>query len=109
MRKISEEAAKAFAYNYSYSRNNTKVITVPTIMTLHGNKIAYKKDGKVFIRLCGRVTRTTLERLNTLLAQYDFHEHKLRIKEGVCYYKNQHIDSYKEYSLNLDTQTIEEA
>lgn len=109
MRKISLEAAKAFAYNYSYSGNNTKVVTVPTIMTLHGNRIAYKRDGKVFICLCGWVTKTTLERLNTLLAQYGFHDYKLRIKEGVCYYKDKHIDSSKAYSLNLDTQAIEEA
>ena len=71
MRKISIDAAKAFAENKNFNRANTMVCTNnfcgrETSLYLHGNLIAQKKGKKLFVQNCGFFTKTTKERLNAL-------------------------------------------
>lgn len=71
MRKISIDAAKAFAENKNFNRANTMVCTNnfcgrETSLYLHGNLIAQKKGKRLFVQNCGFFTKTTKERLNAL-------------------------------------------
>lgn len=68
MRKITEQAIRAFRNNEKFSSSNTQIIMEDqkTKMYLHGNLIAYKEDGKLFISTCGWSSNTTKERLNGL-------------------------------------------
>lgn len=71
MKKISKEAALAFAKGIAFNRGNTQVIIRGNnvSMLLHGNRIAERLlSSDVFsATLCGYNTVTTRERLNTLL------------------------------------------
>jgi hypothetical protein len=68
MRKISQQASYAFESGISYKNSNTAVVSFGgvTSLYLHGNKIAERKDGKLYISNCGWATTTTKERLNAL-------------------------------------------
>lgn len=68
MRKISEHAADALIFGFSYKKGNTEVVKVVggTRMFLHGNLIAEKIDGKIRITNSGWFTNVTKERLNAL-------------------------------------------
>lgn len=68
MRKITKDAIKAFNLNRNFSLSNTrvKVDEEGTKLYLHGNLIAEKKDGELFIRNAGWQSNTTKERLNGL-------------------------------------------
>lgn len=68
MRKITEQAARAFRNSTKFNSGNTSVAidTVEVTLSLHGNTIA-KKDlatGTVTWTLSGWNTTTTRERLN---------------------------------------------
>ena len=67
-RKITNDAVHAFRSGFSFSRGNTKVFNDGDTMhmTLHGNRIAYHRKGKLFINIGGFDSRTTRERLNGL-------------------------------------------
>jgi hypothetical protein len=79
MRKITEYAHEAFANNRNFKSINTNVIVEDNItkMYLHGNCIAKKDNGKLFIS-SGKyhATRTTANRLN------GFNFVNLRISKG---------------------------
>ena len=80
MRKITEEAYKAFKNNKNYNGGNTKVIIGNSyvFLELFGNKIARKdQNGNVEITLAGYTTRTTLDRLNAFIP--------LKMSKGVVY------------------------
>lgn len=62
MRSITKKIVSAFLDGKSASLDNTR--TDGKSLFLHGNKIAYKEDGKLFISTCGWNTPTTKERLN---------------------------------------------
>lgn len=66
MRKISETAYYNFITNHKFSSKNTKVEVDgdEARLLLHGNCIAKKVDGEVFINHCGWETNTTRDRLN---------------------------------------------
>lgn len=100
MRKISISAAKAFKNGYVYRSSNTRVLAYPeTELYLHGYKIAWKgKDARVYFSLCGWATRTTMERLNTLLYYYGVTA-KLHTKKGIVYFGEHEIDSDGIYSI----------
>ena len=65
MRKVTEQITEAFL--------NGRKLTVGNSMTdgnsifLHGNKIAWRDEGELYISMCGWGTPTTRERLNGLL------------------------------------------
>ncbi len=65
MRKITEEAVYAFERGYQYKRSNTEVTS--RTFYLHGNKIAKKENGNIFISDGGWQSNTTKERLNGIL------------------------------------------
>jgi hypothetical protein len=67
MRKITEEAVKAFINRKRFKKNNTEVYIgeFTTLLFLFSNAIAIKyDDGSIEITTCGWNTRTTIERLN---------------------------------------------
>ena len=98
MRLISMKAAKAFVNNYKFTKSNTQVRTYPqTALYLFGNKIAWKDDTGVYFTLCGWPTRTTTERLNTLLSFYN--HNKIVIKQGSAYYNGNEISSTGSYKI----------
>lgn len=76
MRKITEQACKAFHNNKSFKKDNTEVIVgrykngdvYQTRMILFGNTIAIKDSDDNLRRICfrGYNTETTRERLNGL-------------------------------------------
>ena len=71
MRKITEQAVRAFENNRNFKSGNTQVIYEPdrgvARMFLWGNEIARKfNNGSLYISLCGYNTVTTRERLNGL-------------------------------------------
>ena len=76
MRKITEQAVKAFMNGESKSFGNTMVehLIQPhmtsTHLYLHGNEIGRLSNNVLTIDSCGWETNTTKERLNGLLSQY---------------------------------------
>ena len=71
MRKITQEAIKAFYNATPFKKQNMEIEVLPnvTIMKLHGNAIAYlyNNPGRTLsITNCGWETNTTKERLNAL-------------------------------------------
>lgn len=64
MRKITEDIAYAFENGTPLKRTNTE--TDGNKIWLHGNTIAQKIDGTIFVTLAGWNTNTTRERLNGL-------------------------------------------
>ena len=68
MKKITEQAVSAFKSDRSFLSGNTQVRknNGMTELLLHGNVIAKKDCGDLWINLCGWNTPTTRERLNGL-------------------------------------------
>lgn len=70
MRKITQEAVNAFANNKAFKKQNMEVRVenkpAQTCLKLHGNTIAKKVDGALFITNAGWLSNTTKERLNAL-------------------------------------------
>jgi len=69
MRKITQQAIENFNNSTSFRSGNTAIIVLPnvTIMSLHGNNIAYKYNNPertLSIDSCGWMTTTTKERLS---------------------------------------------
>lgn len=69
MRKITEQASRAFVNNYNFKLDNTLVEVSPTEtrMYLHTHCIARKANGKVTLSHQGWTTKTTKDRLNGIL------------------------------------------
>lgn len=74
MRKVTREICTAFEQGRKRKIGNSS--TDGRVLWLHGNAIALREDGKLFIRHAGWKTRTTKERLNGLtgvsVVQRDF-------------------------------------
>lgn len=68
MRKITNNVTTAFENNRPFKSGNdeVRVSKDSTQMLLHGNLIAEKVKGVLFISNCGWQTNTTKERLNGL-------------------------------------------
>ena len=68
MRKITNEAIRAFEGNTNFKSGNTQVVAdcTGTYLYLWGNNIARKCGNRLQINLCGYNTVTTRERLNGL-------------------------------------------
>ena len=84
MRKVSEITVKAFLNNKYASVGNTIANSVN--LQLHGNIIAWKEKGCIFIKDCGWQTVTTKERLNILLSILNVPT--LRQKKGQWFFTN---------------------
>lgn len=79
MRKITQDAIRAFYNRTNFKRGNTRVEVNElneSRLLLHGNTIAYMDETKILISNCGYFTNTTKERLNGLngvnIVQKDF-------------------------------------
>jgi len=68
MRKITEQSISAFNNNVPFKSGNTSVHVDGnnTLLRLHGNLIAKKENGKLFVSNGGWSSTTTKERLNGL-------------------------------------------
>tara|TARA_Y100001972_G_scaffold103843_1_gene130421 strand:+ start:1281 stop:1565 length:285 start_codon:yes stop_codon:yes gene_type:complete len=66
MRKITEDAIRAFRNRQEFKRGNTEVRVFGHLcqLRLHGNVIAEDKDGELWITSAGWESNTTKERLN---------------------------------------------
>lgn len=85
MRKITDQAQKAFWSNGYFKQDNTKVDIKPIphgryeiTMSLHNNPIATRSNGFLTISSCGWGTNTTKERLNGVLKRlgWQIRQHK---------------------------------
>ena len=71
MRKVTRKAISAFLNAEKFRAGNTevKVLENVTVMTLHGNEIAYRcndPEKTISIQNCGWFSNTTKERLNAI-------------------------------------------
>lgn len=85
MRKITEECVKAFWDDRAINMGNTRVTfdtNGDTIMKLHDNIIAVKKEKSIIISSALWQTNTTKDRLNGLLGVASFGVYQ---KKGVWY------------------------
>ena len=113
MRKIAQDAARAFCNHRKFNRDNTQVRTGVTIgnqpmteLILHGNIIARRRNGQLFMTLAGWPTPTTKSRLNALLVECDRkivffqkdHEQYLGSFIGDCWTRQ--IDSRSWYKVH---------
>ena len=100
MRKITQDAARAFKQGRKFSRNNTTVEVYKQndehwrYLRLHGNCIAKQLNGELQISLCGWPTMTTRERLNGLLDTLNIQKHLYQEK-------------HEQYIFDRSTQTSE--
>ena len=71
MRKVTKKVISAFLNAEKFRAGNTevKVLENVTVMTLHGNEIAYRyndPEKTISIQNCGWFSNTTKERLNAI-------------------------------------------
>tara|TARA_Y100001937_G_scaffold11953_1_gene14965 strand:+ start:3061 stop:3405 length:345 start_codon:yes stop_codon:yes gene_type:complete len=103
MRKITQDAARAFKQGKKFSRDNTRVEVKKdlrfaddnvTQLYLHGHCIAEQTVNSLHISLCGWPTMTTRERLNGLLDTLNIQKHLYQKK-------------HEQYIFDRSTQTSE--
>lgn len=95
MRKITEQAIRAFNNNEKFTSGNTKVRVEygVTRLLLWDNTIAHKKNGNLFVSLCGYNTVTTRERLNGLDGV------SITSRNFTPYLNGKEIDAYEVYKV----------
>ena len=93
MRKITQEAKRAFDANLSFGGGNTQVIVTEdtTEMYLFGNKIAQKLGNRIEITLAGWNTTTTRERLSAFANVYT--------RQGQAYINGKAVSDYEWVTL----------
>ena len=84
MRKVTSEICRAF--NQGEARNIGNSSTDGVALFLHGNKIAEKRNGSLWITNAGWSTNTTKERLNGLYSVSIYQ------KKGVWYLNEKEWD-----------------
>jgi hypothetical protein len=103
MRKITQDAARAFKQGKNFSRDNTRVEVKKdlrfaddnvTQLYLHGHCIAEQTVNSLYISLCGWPTMTTRERLNGLLDTLNIQ-------------KRLYQEKHEQYIFDRSTQTSE--
>ena len=108
MRKITEQAVKAFYANKNFRNDNTEIEVgiMWTEFYLFGNRIALLNWNELKIDSCGYKTNTTKERLNWILAEYTWIS--IRQIKGVWYFVSwgDKIEFKNHTKINLDTWLI---
>lgn len=95
-RKITTQAANALFRNKTFKQSNTRV--EGGALYLHGHKIAWIQNGRLYFCLCGYDTNTTCERLRGLdLCIYH--------KRGHLMHGPQEISARGVYCVYLDNYT----
>ncbi len=81
MSKLTREAVAAFKSRKNYQRQNTEVAANEhsVMMLVHGRVIAERKGGPLWVQMGGMFHKTSVERLNGLLADYG---HRIENKDG---------------------------
>lgn len=92
MRQITEIMANAFWNGETKKLANTEVKNKE--MYLHGNKIAWVENNKLYFTLCGWNTVTTRERLNGL-------EVGISQKNFKPYWNGEEINDHKIYEMAI--------
>ena len=91
MRKITEQALKAFVNGTNFKSGNTRIEAIgnEVFMYLHDNLIASRTNRKPIVRVCsaGWQTVTTKERLNAIIEHYLSPADKIYQKNFVWYWK----------------------
>lgn len=103
MHIITQKAVAAFNANYNFCQSNTAVVVDDntTRFLLWGNRIAWKKGGRLYFCLCGWDTTTTCERLRGLgLA--------INHKRGKLFYNNQQINDCAVYMIDDNDNAIQQ-
>lgn len=102
-RQITEESIRAFLNDQKFSKSNTTVSRADgvTSLILFGNRIAYKKDGKLFVTMCGYNTVTTRERLNGIPRL------SVRSEKFTPYINGVKVSSYKTYEIGENGEVVE--
>lgn len=86
MRKITEQASKAFWGHYDFKMSNTQVKSEDlNIMVLHDTAIAWLDNGELVLNTGGYRTNVTKERLNGILSEIG---HVIFQKNWVWYLEN---------------------
>ena len=103
MRQITKEVTRAFLNDQKFSKSNSMVVRVDgvTSLLLWGNRIAYKKDGKLFVTMCGYNTVTTRERLNGIPCL------SVTSKNFTPYINGVEVSSYKTYEIGENGEVVE--
>ena len=91
-RKITTQAAAALFANKTFKQSNTRV--EGGALYLHGNKIAWIQNGRLYFCLCGYDTNTTCERLRGL--DLDIYH-----KRGSLMHGKQEINACDVYHVDL--------
>lgn len=96
MSKISEKAAHKFVCEVDFSLGNTKVTSTYSgaTMKLHGNTIASSNDCGLILYTQGWMTKTTKDRLNSILSKWGLGI--IRQRKGKWY--------YEDYRTGMDVQ-----
>lgn len=102
-RQITEESIRSFLNDQKFSKSNTTVSRVDgvTSLLLWGNRIAYKKDGKLFVSMCGYNTVTTRERLNGIPCL------SVTSRNFTPYINGVEVSSYKTYEIGENGEVVE--
>lgn len=75
-RQVTNEVETAWKSGKAKSVGNTRTDGISVF--LHGNKIIWKDNGRIYFSFCGWATRTTVERINGILGtHFSFHKHEL--------------------------------
>lgn len=91
-RKITTQAANALFANTTFKQSNTRV--EGGALYLHGNKIAWIQNKKLYFCLCGYDTNTTCERLRGL-------DLNIYHKRGRLMHGTQEINAHDIYNVDL--------
>ena len=73
MRNITQESVQAFVNAVPFKKGNTRVEVRDgeVFFYLHGNLIAHKFDGGLYVTTCGWKSNVTKERLNGILGAFN--------------------------------------
>jgi hypothetical protein len=92
MRKVTEQASKAFMNDKAFKQGSTQVVVEENevALFLHGHKIARKNTNTnvVEVNNCGYETNVTKERLNGVIGEVSSYSAQIYQQSFVWYWKS---------------------
>lgn len=103
MRKITEDAVKAFYSDKKFKRTNTEVCKYngEQVMWLYNTVIATLKEDELIISHGGYTTNTTKERLNGILSEYKNFKYGIIQKDFVWYLRNNEDGTLQKFDKQI--------
>lgn len=107
MRKVTEQACKAFINGNHFKLGNTQVVvdyhsaSKTNTMLLHGHAIAIKSDRLLYLDSCNWKTPTTKERLNGILNAFNLPYSISQVK-GQWYIHGSHSENDSNYITPIE-------